>query len=299
MKRKNKYYNIEAEIITEEEYANLGPEELGEGTREKEEASYDIPYVPEGFKYKEGTVETGYVIKDLVGNEFVWIPVDGINVKYEKDFTYLGRQTRVSDDTLPEGITSEEEQINNYQGFYIARYESGVPENQTAIDGTSTKSNVEGIPVSKQGAIVWTFISAKNVKINAESMINNDYVKSGLVTGKMWDAVMDYLCDNGNGVNVASDSSAWGNYIDSSEDAEITEHGNKQVAGFSKNWSYKGIYDIAGNCYEYTNELCDTHRILRSGDYSSNGSSIPASYRNANHSGAIPNIGFRVALYIL
>ena len=34
------------------------------------------PYIPNGFSHTEGTVDTGYVIKDTsVGNEFVWIPV--------------------------------------------------------------------------------------------------------------------------------------------------------------------------------------------------------------------------------
>ena len=33
------------------------------------------PYKVEGFKYKEGTLNTGYVIVDGNGNEFVWVPV--------------------------------------------------------------------------------------------------------------------------------------------------------------------------------------------------------------------------------
>ena len=59
-------------------------EELGEGTREREESAWNKPYVPSNFHYVEGTVNDGYVIADESGNEFVWIPVDGVNVKYEK-----------------------------------------------------------------------------------------------------------------------------------------------------------------------------------------------------------------------
>ncbi len=34
------------------------------------------PPVPSGFTHTEGTVDTGYVIQDSDGNEFVWVPVD-------------------------------------------------------------------------------------------------------------------------------------------------------------------------------------------------------------------------------
>ena len=38
---------------------------------------YDAPYMPAGFKYKEGTWNNGYTIigdTQSTGNEFVWVP---------------------------------------------------------------------------------------------------------------------------------------------------------------------------------------------------------------------------------
>ena len=105
-------------------------EELGEGTRVRAESAWNKPYVPSNFHYVEGTVSDGYVIADESGNEFVWIPVDGVNVKYEKGYDTDPLRTDVVDSEYPEGITSatESDIVESAGGFYIGRYEAGVPE---------------------------------------------------------------------------------------------------------------------------------------------------------------------------
>ena len=60
---------------------------------EGEEATEEPP-MPDGFSYKEGSVEEGYVIEDTSGNEFVWVPVDKnqkikINVTSEQNIESL------------------------------------------------------------------------------------------------------------------------------------------------------------------------------------------------------------------
>ena len=79
----------------------------------------------------------------------------------------------------------ETEQITKFGGFYIGRYEAGVPANQTAINGTSAStSDVEGIPVVKKDATVWTRISYNNAMPNAKKLYENSTsVRSGIVTG--------------------------------------------------------------------------------------------------------------------
>ena len=46
-------------------------------------AKYDEPYIPEGFTYTKGSWNTGYVITDELGNQFVWVPcvIDQARVK--------------------------------------------------------------------------------------------------------------------------------------------------------------------------------------------------------------------------
>jgi len=93
-------------------------------------ATYINPIIPKGFKaIYDGAVwptdwDKGLVIQDALGNQFVWIPVDGTNVPYAKWCTTDISYTETTDDILPIGITSETNQITKYGGFYIARYEA-------------------------------------------------------------------------------------------------------------------------------------------------------------------------------
>ena len=280
------------------------PEEgnLGEGTREREESAWNKPYVPSNFHYVEGTVDTGYVIADESGNEFVWIPVDGVNVKYEKwcekGISYTGCSD-VPDSEYPEGITGATESniVNSAGGFYIGRYEAGVPEGQSTIDGASeATSNTNGIPVSKKGAVVWTNINYTNANNNAKAYMNNSEVASGLLTGKSWDSVCKWLQNSGIDIN---DSSIYGNCSNSQAPANVDRYGEKQVTGYSEYWKVKNIYDLAGNTSEWTNEVWLRYRVVRGGDCNGNGSNYPVSSRGSNDVSRTSSFGsFRFQLYI-
>ena len=253
--------------------------------------------VPKGFTYKEGTKDTGLVIKDDNGNEFVWVPAT--ESTYRKDTSFSGTK----DDTLPNGITDETADVVKYGGFYIGRYEAGVPENQTTIDGKSiSTSNVKGIPVSKNGATVWTHINYTNAKANAESMISNEYVQTGLITGTAWDATCHWIEGSLKSINeLASlkDSRYYGNYYNSLSPANVSGYGTKQGAGYSGKWMVKNIYDLAGNVFEWTSEAYSSDFISRGGGYAPDGSQCPVSCRSSfSTSVANDGIGFRPRLYI-
>ena len=255
--------------------------------------------IPKGFTYKEGTKDTGLVIQDEKGNEFVWVPAT--ESTYVKDTS--SPATPTGDDTLPNGITDETADVVKYGGFYIGRYEAGVPENQTAIDGkSSSTSNVKGMPVSKKGATVWTNIDYTNSKASAESMISNEYVQTGLLTGKAWDTTCHFIEDSLSSINeLASlkDSRYYGNFKNSESPANVTGYRTKQVAGFSENWKVKNIYDLAGNVYEWTSEAGGSDFSDRGGCYFTGGSDNPVSYRSLGRvSYTGDHIGFRLRLYI-
>ena len=256
----------------------------------KEVIDEDVP-IPKGFEYLTGTKDTGVVIQDEKGNEFVWIPATLDTYVKDNNFPALQGFTsnKLYERALPNDIV-ENKDVEKYGGFYIGRYEAGVPDNQTTIDGkSSSTSNVEGTPVSKKGAIVWTCINYTNAKKNAENMIVNDYVQTGLLTGKAWDTTCNWIK---NSVTSITDSRTYGNYFPN----------KKQTAGYSEKWMVRNIYDLAGNVYEWTNEASkdagNTVRIVRGGSYANQNpvSHRYIGYENDNYLNA--TYGFRVRLYI-
>lgn len=287
-----------------------------------EEISYKNPKIPNGFEAMETADATwedydndgcpdgwnnGLVIKDGVGNEFVWVPVDNNIVQYNDEvyvktekFEISSSKQEATNDTLPNGITSEESQIVKYGGFYIARYEAGVP------DKNSEPQNTTGKPVSKSNTVVWTDIDYINAKSSAESMYNNQYLKSGLVTPKAGLTASKWITSiygDREGVSLLNepDCQKFGNYSNSVEPANIKGYGEKQKTGYSDYWKINNIYDFYGNVEEKTNYVDDYYSYSRGGSYSQYadvGEILQNCFAGYVKETPRNDVGFRVMLYM-
>ena len=276
------------------------PEELGEGTRVLEEATYNKPYVPEGFSYIEGTVDEGYVVADSIGNEFVWVPVDGVNVKYErwcKDGISYDDPNLLYDTYLDE---QRAKFVNSVGGFYIGRYEIGFPDvtSEVGYNIDIIASTPTAIPSLKKGKEIVTgdIINA----VNQNYIMQNDAV-SMMISGLEWDTVMSWLKQSG--YNVEGDSSLYGNYSDENG------NGSLKLSGSNENWKMNNIYDLAGNAAEYVSDeeymmdnqtrIIANGKIKRGGSYLDNGKNVSISTREVFWEDEEQDVGSRLIIYIL
>ena len=223
-------------------------------------------------------------------------------------------------------ITELTKSIYKYGGFYIGRYEVG---SETArIDGSSQTAAF----VVQQDKYPYNWVKwgkgMGDISEGAVYLSNSLYtgktgygVKSMLCTGAAWDSMLDFIKDSSH--NVTS-SSSWGNYDDSdtykvyrgslSSDygstwsAADTTNGSDVTkdtsilltTGATERNSSKNIYDVAGNCWEWTTEASYTFsRVLRGGNFYGFGSDYPASIRlRYDPTGSFDCYSFRPLLYV-
>ena len=164
--------------------------------------------------------------------------------------------------------------IQKYGGFYIGRYELS---NEGVQKGKATLTNKN-----------WYELYKKCTTLNA-----SDKVESKMIWGIQWDLACDFISKKGEQKSITN-SNTWGNYADSTGKAAVMNgttkmYGNKQVTGFSEYWKANNIYDLAGNCWEWTQGADNTgYRVGRGGRCGRNGSGYPASDRvngSANNGG--------------
>ena len=266
--------------------------------------------LPSGFYYVGGDISTGLVISDKqgdtmtasgvnMGNQFVWIPVaseadlertkfdtngqptTGLNTtKYTEPYT-SGYSTEASE------YNTMRTQVLKYGGFYIGRYEAGV--NSTTL---RTKVTTAQTVVCKKGVAPYNYVpwgtsmsdasqisnssGAVYLAKNFASQHNYTSVTSTLTYGCEWDAMCRYIGDS--------------QRTTPKKDApELTGSVSTDVS--------KKIYDLAGNCDEWTMEAFSTdYRVERGGDYK-------RAYLVSNRDLDLPRYGydndsFRLTLYI-
>ena len=275
--------------------------------------NYKNPVIPVGYAAIETTDATwsvaagtdypagwnnGLVIEDEEHNQYVWVPVDGTDVKYGANYSYpsdYGSTTENTEDrSVPDGVINQEAQIERYGGYYIARYEAGDP---SATSRRGTNSGTTTKPVSKAGVWPYTYVDRQLVQSFSETAYNSDFVQSGLVTGAQWDTMCLWISNAG--YNVDSNSTSWGNYS-----GTFFNQNRLAVTASSDTYKAKNLYDVAGNAWEISSEWYknDTYPFIKRGgtNYFNFAGKRPAAYRECIQDSSMfsSDLAFRVVLYI-
>ena len=205
-------------------------------------------------------------------------------------------------------------------GFYVGKYETGL-ESTPKTSGSSTTAPKE-IPVIKQNAYPYNNVTCSQAQTLASKMESGKYTSS-LMFGVQWDLVLKYLETKGTAqADLKTNSTNWGNYANNlwnitNENSKYAPNGlgwtsgaygkkdsNKSVllsTGASETFSKQGIYDLAGNVWEWTLEYTSNWNLtcaIRGGDCSYDGITNPAAYRvGYGTTNYYYDIGFRVSLF--
>lgn len=294
------------------------------------------PVIPQGFKAigieQDKTIDKqakwgeqnaylyGLVIEDKNGNQFVWIPVENMDIFNTTDWQKNAPKETI-DSTYVEPLEEEEEayykmyyKVKKYGGFYIGRYETG---DITATSERTVVKNSDSIGIQKY-LNVYNYVPFKLSTINKREITGaqelaikfgeqNGYktVTTSVVYGVQWDSMLRFIVSDTNNVN---NSIRWGNYstselnyTDANGNSYLKQSGEVRLlkTGASEETKAKNIYDVAGNAYEWTMETAGSGvRTVRGGCYVVNiGQLAAARYAYSNHT-ANNAIGFRISFYI-
>ena len=313
------------------------------GGDQDDEVIVETVKIPKGFYYVGGAKDTGLIISDnpadenkysstnwsdqanipsglnaetginnvqiepIVGNQFVWVPVEdtynfttycgyhdgAYNEEYFADYSEPFTSAAGWEST-EYNLMKTSVETNN--GFYVARFE--------ASERTGSKAE------SKPGVEPWRYIAWGNsmTDIGTEGAVaksqnmytdKNTYgVTSTLIYGAQWDAIMNWL-DPEYSTATAEDP------CDPESIVVKSEYGNHSgdVAncGAYDNDKLKNIYDLCGNLGEWTMEAYSSaSRVNRGGNFYDSGSVFPVSsrYSISPDNDVYVFLGFRPALYL-
>ena len=292
----NSKFNISLEV---EEGATFKVVHVEEGlriiaspVRTSEYGDYKHPFIPDGYTHVEGEWNTGFVIQDKQGNQFVWVPVGSLPANGTlngSDFCEkFGRRNYRNDkffnneyhEDMDDGLKKQFESVKRYGGFYISRYTvSMVDGNIRSIKGKKPLTEINFKEALKKATYLYTW-----------------FVTSHLVYGAEYDSVLEWFLATGKSQQeISEDSTSFGNYLNCKKSPKkVVKTGSREE------WQVNGIFDLAGNVWEWTQEKGGSYsRVLRGGSYDTDGNFCPFARRvtelpdNSNF-----DFGFRVSLYI-
>ena len=278
---------------------------------------------------------------NTIGSQFVWIPVgtgenaikkankETVEIELGRyDFTknsdgtittseYSGSNT---EDTTASHNSSRENAIakdiekfktsaNSNHGYYIGRYEAGVVDYNSSVSTSNSnyETNWTGYTgdniklVCKKEQQVWNYVTQNKASELSRDMYKSEAkVTSDLINSYAWDTAIVFIQECGTESNSSTYSSTVGESSTSTSAPQTT--GTNILKATSKVDKQCNIFDMAGNCYEWTTETESEFYnpcVVRGGVYRSSSSVDCTSLRANNLTSDARSISsFRPLLYL-
>ena len=291
------------------------------------EETTNTPKVPNGFHHVEGTkVETGFVISTVEGddlsnskggNQYVWIPVDGILGENDKTVQnavdgeiILGRyvfnkEGKIDTTLTPTTLDGELKVSKDDEDSYI--------ESSTGNGNTPAK-DIQGFIDSVRtngGYYIARFEASKGSNGKAESKYNKAVfnnvtqaeafaacqdlykgVNSDLINSYAWDTAILFIQKYG--------QNNYSREIGESTTSQIANTGKNLLKSTNKEDVQLNIYDMAGNCWESTTETYSdaSYPCVIRGAYSTDSNFYTSNRHEGGTSDSNSLRSFRPLLYL-
>ena len=276
---------------------------------------------------------------NTIGSQFVWIPVgtgenaikkanketvdialgrysftqnsDGTITTSEYSGSYTEDTTASHNSSRGNAIAKDIEKFktsaNSNHGYYIGRYEAGVVDYNSSVltSNTNKETNWTGYTgdniklVCKKEQQVWNYVTQNKASELSRDMYGSEAkVTSDLINSYAWDTAIVFIQKCGTESNSSTYSYTVGQSSTSTSAPQTT--GTNILSATSKVDKQCNIFDMAGNCYEWTTETSSRSNnpcVDRGGGYNVSLDRTSSRY-GLNTSHASRGHSFRPLLYL-
>ena len=275
-----------------------------------------------------------------IGSQFVWIPVgtgenaikkanketveielgrydftknsDGTITTSECSDRYFTEDTTASHNSsrgnaIAKDIEKFKTSANSNHGYYIGRYEAGVVDYNSSVStsNSNNETNWTGYTgdniklVCKKEQQVWNYVTQNKASELSRDMYKSEAkVTSDLINSYAWDTAIVFIQKCGTESNSSTYSYTVGQSSTSTSAPQTT--GTNILSATSKVDKQCNIFDMAGNCYEWTTETSSRSNnpcVDRGGGYNVSLDRTSSRY-GLNTSHASRGHSFRPLLYL-
>ena len=277
---------------------------------------------------------------NTIGSQFVWIPVgtgeknaikkanketvdialgryeftknnDGTikTSEYSESYTEDTTANHNSDykNAIAKDIEEFKTSVKNNHGYYIGRYEAGVVDYNSSVStsNSNNETNWTGYTgdniklVCKKEQQVWNYVTQNKASELSRNMYGSEAkVTSDLINSYAWDTAIVFIQKCGTESNSSTYSYTAGLSLTSKSEPQTT--GTNILNATKKVDKQCNIFDMAGNCFEWTTETSSDSfgPCVGRGDFFSYGDGCTSYRFTYSTSGALSNCSFRPLLYL-